>query len=47
MVIPGGRAPEYIRNDADVQRIVRHFMGTDHPGWMREFIQILRSKAPV
>ena len=26
MVIPGGRAPEYIRNDPDVQRIVRHFM---------------------
>jgi protease I len=26
LVIPGGRAPEYIRNDPDVQRIVRHFM---------------------
>jgi protease I len=107
LVIPGGRAPEYIRNDPDVQRIVRHFMtgdlpvaqlchgplvlaaaGTltgrrtaaypalaldvtaagaefidsaavvdgqlvsarawpDHPAWMREFIQILRSKAPA
>jgi protease I len=107
LVIPGGRAPEYIRNDADVQRIVRHFMRTDqpvaqlchaplvlaaagtlngrrtaaypalapdvaaagaefidaaavvdgqmvsarawpdHPSWMREFIQVLRSKAPV
>jgi protease I len=107
LVIPGGRAPEYIRNDQDVQRIVRHFMngdlpvaqlchaplvlataGTlngrrtaaypalapdvaaaggefvdaggvvdgqmvsarawpDHPAWMREFIRILRSKAPV
>jgi protease I len=107
LVIPGGRAPEYIRNDPDVQRIVRHFMSTDqpvaqlchapqvlaaagtlkgrrtaaypalaldvaaagaefvdaaavvdgqmvsarawpdHPSWMREFIQILRSKAPV
>ena len=107
LVIPGGRAPEYIRNDPDVQRIVRHFMnedlpvaqlchaplvlaaaGTltgrrtaaypalapdvaaagaefvdsaavvdgqlvsarawpDHPAWMREFIHILRSKAPV
>src|SRR3954467_10950856 len=23
LVIPGGRAPEYIRNDADVQRIVK------------------------
>ena len=107
LVIPGGRAPEYIRNDPDVQRIVRHFMtgdlpvaqlchapqvlaaaGTlngrrtaaypalapdvavaggvfvdgggvvvgqlvsarawpDHPAWMREFIRILRSKAPA
>jgi protease I len=107
LVIPGGRAPEYIRNDQDVQRIVRHFMGSDlpvaqlchapqvlaaagvlngrrsaaypalepdvtaagaqfvdsaavvdgqmvsarawpdHPAWMREFIQILRAKAPV
>jgi deglycase len=107
LVIPGGRAPEYIRNDPDVQRIVRHFMnddlpvaqlchgpqilaaaGTlngrrsaaypalasdvaaagaefvdgaavvdgqmvsarawpDHPAWMREFMQILRSKAPA
>jgi protease I len=107
LVIPGGRAPEYIRNDPDVQRIVRHFMngelpvaelchaplvlaaaGTlrgrrtaaypalapdvaaaggefvdgaavidgqmvsarawpDHPSWMREFMQVLRSKAPA
>jgi len=107
LVIPGGRAPEYIRNDPDVQRIVRSFMeadrpvaqlchapqilaaaGTlegrrsaaypalapdvaaaggefvdgaavidgqmvsarawpDHPAWMREFLQILRSKAPA
>jgi protease I len=107
LVIPGGRAPEYIRNDPDVQRIVRHFMGADmpvaqlchapqvlaaagtlhgrrtaaypalapdvvaagaefvdggavldgqmvsarawpdHPTWMREFIQILRAKAPA
>jgi protease I len=107
LVIPGGRAPEYIRNDPDVQRIVRYFMeadrpvaqlchapqilaaaGTlsgrrsaaypalapdvataggefvdgaavvdgqmvsarawpDHPAWMREFLQILRSKAPA
>jgi protease I len=106
MVVPGGRAPEYIRNDPDVQRIVRHFMqgdypvaqlchapqvlaaaGTltgrktaaypalapdvaaagaefvdsaavvdgqmvsarawpDHPSWMREFVRILRAKAP-
>jgi protease I len=30
-VIPGGRAPEYIRNDADAQRIVRHFLDEDAP----------------
>ena len=107
LVIPGGRAPEYIRNDPDVQRIVRHFMegdlpvaqlchaplvlaaaGTlkgrrtaaypaleadvkaagaeyvddagvvdgqmvsarawpDNPAWMREFIEVLRAKAPA
>src|ERR1700742_1365501 len=29
--VPGGRAPEYIRNDADAQRIVRHFMTGDLP----------------
>jgi protease I len=107
VVIPGGRAPEYIRNDPDFQRIVRHFFdhekpvaqichapialaaagvlkgrrtaaypalavdvtaagaefvdapgvvdGTmvsarawpDHPAWMREFVQVLRAKAPA
>ena len=31
LVIPGGRAPEYIRNDLDVQRIVRHFFGDQKP----------------
>ena len=31
VVIPGGRAPEYIRNDPDAQRIVRHFMDGDAP----------------
>jgi putative intracellular protease/amidase len=31
LVIPGGRAPEYIRNDPDVQHIVRHFMEGDLP----------------
>ena len=31
LVIPGGRAPEYIRNDPDVQRIVKHFFGEDKP----------------
>jgi protease I len=107
LVVPGGRAPEYIRNDADVQRIVRHFFELDkpvadlchgplvlaaagvldgrttaaypalepdvraagatfrdseavidgvvvsgrawpdHPAWMREFVRILRDKAPA
>jgi protease I len=107
IVIPGGRAPEYIRNDPDFDRIVRHFFseekpvaqlchaplalasvgvlegrrtaaypalqpdmeaagaeyvdsagvvdGTmvsarawpDHPEWMREFIRMLRERAPV
>jgi protease I len=31
LVIPGGRAPEYIRNDPDVQRIIRHFFSADKP----------------
>src|SRR4051812_20245016 len=26
LVVPGGRAPEYLRLDADVLSIVRHFM---------------------
>jgi protease I len=30
-VVPGGRAPEYIRNDPDAQRIIRHFMDSDAP----------------
>ena len=107
VVVPGGRAPEYIRNDKDCQRILRHFMGEqkpvahichgalalvtagvldgrrsaaypalapdvrhagaefvdseavvdgvmvsarawpDHPAWMREFMSVLRAKAPV
>jgi deglycase len=107
LVIPGGRAPEYIRNDSDVQRIIRYFFEQrkpvahlchaalalaaagvlkgretaaypalecdvtlaggkfvnsqvvidgemvsarawpDHPAWMREFIRILRQKAPL
>jgi protease I len=107
LVIPGGRAPEYIRNDADVKRIVQHFFQQqkpvaqichaalvlaaagelkgrrtaaypaletdiqmaggkfvnseavidgvmvsarawpDHPAWMREFIRVLREKAPI
>jgi protease I len=107
LVVPGGRAPEYIRNDADCRRIVEHFFGEakpvaqlchasqllaaagvlkgrrtaaypalepdvnaagaefvdaeavvdgemvsarawpDHPGWMREFIRLLKDRAPV
>jgi deglycase len=31
LVIPGGRAPEFIRNDPDVQRIARHFIESDQP----------------
>ncbi|MGO8687851.1 MAG: DJ-1/PfpI family protein [Candidatus Dormibacteria bacterium] len=31
LVIPGGRAPEYIRNDPDVLRIVRHFFSASKP----------------
>lgn len=31
LVIPGGRAPEYIRNDPDFQRVVKHFFGDDKP----------------
>jgi protease I len=107
VVVPGGRAPEYIRNDQDCQRILRYFMQEqkpvahlchgaltlaaadllrgrrtaaypalepdvraagaefvdsaavvdgvmvsarawpDHPAWMREFMSVLRAKAPV
>jgi len=31
LVIPGGRAPEYIRLNEDVVRIVRHFAQADKP----------------
>ncbi len=31
LVIPGGRAPEYIRNDADCKRIIQHFFQQDKP----------------
>ena len=31
LVIPGGRAPEYIRVDPDVRRIVAHFFDRDLP----------------
>ena len=31
IVIPGGRAPEYIRNDANFRKIVRYFFGQKKP----------------
>ncbi len=31
LVIPGGRAPEYIRNNPDCQRIIRHFFEQEKP----------------
>ena len=31
LIIPGGRAPEYIRTDADVRRITEHFFANDLP----------------
>lgn len=31
VVIPGGRAPEYIRVDPDVRRILEHFFAADKP----------------
>jgi protease I len=107
VVIPGGRAPEYIRNHANFAEIIRHFFDAhkpvaqlchaplalaaagvlkgrrtaaypalesdvraagaefvnseavvdgnmvsarawpDHPAWMREFVKLLKAKAPV
>ena len=31
LVIPGGRAPEYIRNHAECRRIIRHFFDRSKP----------------
>ncbi|MCL5989198.1 MAG: DJ-1/PfpI family protein, partial [Candidatus Thermoplasmatota archaeon] len=31
LVVPGGRAPEYIRNDPDFNRIVRYFFEKNSP----------------
>ncbi len=31
VVVPGGRAPEYLRNDPDVRRILKHFFDADAP----------------
>jgi protease I len=107
LVVPGGRAPEYIRNDPDCQRVIQQFFSDqkpvaqlchaplalgaagvlegrktaaypalepdvaaagaefvdsdavvdgvmvsarawpDHPAWMREFVRVLRERAPV
>ncbi|WP_067842621.1 DJ-1/PfpI family protein [Nocardia lijiangensis] len=31
LVVPGGRAPEYLRNNPDCQRVVQHFAGERKP----------------
>ena len=31
LVVPGGRAPEYLRLNKDVQKLVRHFFETNKP----------------
>ncbi len=42
LLIPGGRAPEVIRNDPDVQRIVTHFVERDLPlGHLCHGVQVL------
>ena len=42
VLIPGGRAPEVIRNDPDVQRIVAHFFEHDLPvGHMCHGVQVI------
>ncbi len=41
VLIPGGRAPEVIRNDPDVQRIVAHFFDSELPvGHMCHGVQV-------
>ncbi len=41
VLIPGGRAPEVIRNDPDVKRIVSHFFDNDLPvGHMCHGVQV-------
>src|SRR4029079_4089568 len=35
VVVPGGRAPEYLRNDPDVRRILKHFFDAGAP-WRRK-----------
>jgi len=42
VLIPGGRAPEVIRNDPDVRRIVSYFVEHDLPvGHMCHGVQVL------
>jgi len=42
LVISGGRAPEYLRYDAELMRIVRHFFETNKPvGCVCHGIEIL------
>lgn len=31
LILSGGRAPEYLRNDAQLHRIVKHFLAQDKP----------------
>src|ERR687891_2714512 len=31
LVVPGGRAPEYIRNDPDFKRLIKHFFAEHQP----------------
>lgn len=31
LILSGGRAPEYLRNDAQLQKIVRHFLESNKP----------------
>jgi protease I len=41
VLIPGGRAPEVIRNDPDVKRIIAHFFDNDLPvGHMCHGVQV-------
>ena len=50
LIIPGGRAPgaEFVDSAAVVDgQMVSARAWPDHPSWMREFIQVLRSKAPA
>ncbi|GAB3300991.1 DJ-1/PfpI family protein [Pseudoclavibacter terrae] len=47
LVVPGGRAPEYLRNNEDVKRIVKHFFGEDSPVAVTCHGPIILAKAGV